>query len=162
MKTFAFDENLRTHVTQIIDSQEKDKLNLLAMLLEIQSIIPEQYIPVEVAEFISDELDIHLSKIYDVITFYSALSDKPRAQHVIQLCKSTACTVNKYHTLQAILERELGIKVGEKTSDGKFAIEYSACFGACDISPAFRIGEYVYGNLTEKKAKEIIENYRRM
>ena len=70
--------------------------------------------------------------------------------------------VNKYKTLRDILEKQLGIKVGETTFDNKFTLMYTPCFGACDISPAFRIGEEVYGKLSEEKISEIIQSYRGM
>lgn len=152
-------DNLIAEVKDIIDKHENDKHNLLAILLEIQAIIPGQYISKEMAEFISKRLGVSLSRVYDVITFYSALSDKPRGKHVIQICNSTACKVNKYQTLKDALEEELSIKVGGTTSDGKFTLMYTPCFGACDISPAFRIGDEMFGNLTKEKIKEIISNY---
>lgn len=147
-------------VGDILDLFDRDSQNLLAILLEVQKIIPMNYIPVEVAEFLSEELDIPLSRIYDVITFYSALSDKPRAKNIIQLCKSTVCRVNKYQTLRDALEEELGIKVGETTDDREFSLVYSPCFGSCDISPAFRINEKVYGKLTKEKISKILNSYR--
>jgi NADH-quinone oxidoreductase subunit E len=132
-------DNSISKIKNIIDKHEDDKHNLLAILLEIQAIVPEQYISKEVAEFISKRLGVSLSRVYDVITFYSALSDKPRGKDV--------------------LEEQLSIKVGETTPDGKFTLKYTPCFGACDISPAFRIGDEVFGNLTKEKIKEIISNY---
>ena len=148
-------------IRDILERFNREAHNLLAILLEVQKIIPMNYIPMEVAEFVSEELDIPLSRIYDVITFYSALSDKPRAKNIIQLCKSTVCRVNKYQTLSDVIEKELGIKVGETTKDGEFSLVYSPCFGACDISPAFRINEKVYGKLNQKKITEILNFYRR-
>lgn len=150
---------LLIRVKNITEAHKNNKHDLLAILLETQAIIPGQYIPKEVAQFISEQLQLSLSRVYDVITFYSALSDKQRGEHVIQICNSTACKVNKYQTLKDALEEELSIKVGETTPDGKFTLMYTPCFGACDISPAFRIGDEVFGNLTKEKIKEIISNY---
>lgn len=148
-------------VKNILSLYENNENDLLAILLEVQENIPEQYIPKEVAKFISEDLNIPLSRVYDVITFYSALSDKPRGRFIIQICNSIVCKVNKYMTLRDFLEEHLGIKVGETTQDGKFTLVYASCLGACDLSPVFRIGEEVYGNLTEEKIKTIIEDYRR-
>ncbi|MNN64855.1 NADP-reducing hydrogenase subunit HndA [compost metagenome] len=127
----------------------------------MQAIAPQQYISADIAKFVSRSLGISLSRIYDVITFYSALSDKPRGQYVIQICNSTACMVNKYETLKDVLEQQLEIKVGETTNDGVFTLMYSPCFGACDISPAFRIGDEIFGELSKKKIKDIIHDYRK-
>ncbi|QEK12846.1 NAD(P)H-dependent oxidoreductase subunit E [Crassaminicella thermophila] len=160
MKNVTLNKALFLKINEIIKKYESDKHNLLAILLETQDLIPKHYIPIEAAAFIGDKLNIPISRVYDVISFYSALNDKPKAQHVIKLCKSTTCRVNRYQTVRDVLEKELGIKMGQTTPDGKFALEYSACFGACDISPAFRIDTEVYGNLTEKKIKEIINKYK--
>jgi len=146
----------------ILDVHKNDEHDLLAILLEIQAIIPEQYISEEMVEFLSKKMGISPKRVYEVITFYSALSDKPRGKYIIQICNSTACMVNKYKTLRDILEKQLGIKVGETTFDNKFTLMYTPCFGACDISPAFRIGEEVYGKLSEEKIAEIIQSYRGM
>jgi NADH:ubiquinone oxidoreductase subunit E len=162
MTSKVLENELLIRVKNITKEHKNNKHDLLAILLETQAIVPEQYIPKEVAQFISEQLQVSLSKIYDVITFYSALSEKPRGKHIIQICNSTACRVNKYETLKENLEHKLGIKVEETTPDGKFTLMCTPCFGACDISPAFRIGEEVYGNLTDEKIIEILENYRRV
>ncbi|MEF9934351.1 MAG: NAD(P)H-dependent oxidoreductase subunit E [Clostridium sp.] len=149
-------------VESIIASHNNDKHDLLAILLETQEIIPENYISRDVSEFIATSLKIPTSAVHSVISFYSALSDKPRGKYIVQICESTACRVNKYETLKEALEKELNIKVGETTNDGQFTLMLTPCFGACDISPAFRIGDEVYGNLTNDSIKEIIESYRGM
>lgn len=160
MQNKTLEKNLLMKIKGVLDTYGNNNNDLLTILLETQAIIPQQYISKEVAEFISEELGISISRIYDVITFYSAISDKPRGKYVIQICNSTACMVNKYETLKENLEQQLGITVGETTEDGMFTLMYTPCFGACDISPAFRIGENVFGRLTSKKIKEILQNYR--
>ncbi|SHK27045.1 NADH-quinone oxidoreductase subunit NuoE family protein [Paramaledivibacter caminithermalis] len=154
-------KNLIKDIDSILEKYDFDNHNLLPILQETQSLIPNHYIPEEVAKYIALKLNTPTSKVYDVISFFSSLSDKPKGLHVIQLCKSAVCRLNKYQTVRDILERELGIKMGEISDDGLFSLEYTACFGACDISPAFRIDNRVYGNLTEDKIIEIINNYRR-
>lgn len=153
-------EILFKKVDSILALHNYDKHDLLAILLETQDIIPENYIPREVSELISTKLHIPTSAVHSVISFYAALSDQPRGKYIIQICDSTACRVNKYETLKEALERELNILVGETTPDGIFTLMLTPCFGACDISPAFRIGDEVYGNLNLDSIKEIIEGYR--
>lgn len=160
MEKTIVDRNLLKNVDKIIEKHNFNKHNLLTILQETQSLIPSHYIPEIVAKYISLKLDTPISKIYDVITFFSALNDKPKGKHIIQLCKSSVCRLNKYQTVRDVLESELGINMGQTTKDGAFTLEYSACFGACDVSPALRIDEKVYGNLTEAKIVEIINDYR--
>lgn len=160
MEKTIVDRSLLNNIDEIIERYNCDKHNLLTILQESQGLIPEHYIPEVVAKHIGLRLNMPISKVYDVITFFSALNDRPKGKHVIQLCKSSVCRLNKYQSLRDILERELLIKMGETTEDGSFTLEYSACFGACDVSPAFRIDDKVYGNLTEGKIIEIINDYR--
>lgn len=154
------EKDLYLKIEEILEKYENNKNNILGILLEVQAIAPQQYISSDIAKFVSKNLGISLSRTYDVITFYSALSDKPRGQYVIQICNSTACMVNKYETLKDVLEQQLEIKVGETTNDGVFTLMYSPCFGACDVSPAFRIGDEIFGELSKKKIKDIIHDYR--
>lgn len=160
MAYLIFDKSVFSKIDSILGKHENKDYNLLGILLDTQEIIPNHYIPEEIAKYIAKKLDLPLSRVYSVIKFYAAIHDKPRADHVIQLCNSTTCTVTKYGTVLDILEDELGITVNEMTKDGKFAIEYSSCFGACDISPAFRIDNDVYGHLTDDKIRRIIRSYR--
>lgn len=154
------DVNQYEEIDNILKKHNMSKHNLIGILLDVQAISPQHYITKNQAEYISDKIGIFLSNVYDVITFYSALSDKPKGKYVIQVCNSTCCKVTKYEKIKNAIEKELGISVGEITPDGMFSFEYSPCFGACDVSPAVRIGEKVYGNLDEAKIISIINNYR--
>lgn len=147
-------------IDDILKNNDMSKHNLIGILLDVQALSPEHYITKEAAEYISKKLNIFISNIYDVITFYSALSNTPKGKYVIQVCNSTCCKVTKFERIKKVIENELGIGIGEITPDGKFSFEYSSCFGACDISPSIRIGEKVYGNLDEAKVVDIIKNYR--
>ncbi|MEA3422333.1 MAG: NAD(P)H-dependent oxidoreductase subunit E, partial [Bacillota bacterium] len=80
-------------------------------------------------------------------------------ENVISVCDSSVCRVNGNAQLVELLEEALEIKMGEVTADGKFALKYTPCFGACDISPAIRINDDVYGNLNKDKVQEIINSY---
>ncbi len=156
----VLNSELTSKIDKILSENEYDASKLVGILLDIQDIVPKKYIPMDVAAYVASELNIPLTGVYDVITFYSSLSDKPRAENIINLCKSIVCRTNNYMDLQKSLEKILGIKVGESTADGKFALQYSACFGACDVAPAIKINQDVYGNLTEEKLEEIIKRYR--
>ena len=160
MNAFVAEKNLLEKVSDVIQKHGKGQENLIAILLEVQSIHPNNYVSIEIATHIAKEMGLHLSRVYDVISFYTALSEVPRGDHVIQVCESTTCFVTKYERIRDFLERELGIAMGETTSDNKFTLELSPCFGACDVSPAIKIGPKVYGNLDSDKVKNIINKYR--
>jgi NADH:ubiquinone oxidoreductase subunit E len=152
--------NQYEEIDKILKKHDMNKHNLVGILADVQDLSPEHYITKEQAEYISERLGIFLSNVYDTITFYSALSDKPKGKYVIQVCNGPCCKVMKYEKIKDAIEKELKTGIGEITHDGMFSFEYSSCFGACEISPAIRIGEKIYGNLDEKKVVEIIRNYR--
>lgn len=140
-------ESLAVKIDDVLASYAMDSTRLVGMLLEIQDHTPKQYIPKEVAVYVGEKLDLPLSRVYDVISFYEALSDVPRGDIVIQFCDSVVCKVNGNNKLKEVLESILGIKMGETTPDGKYHLESAPCFGACDISPAIRVNGVVYGPL---------------
>lgn len=145
-------------INAIFDKYNGDPSRLVNILLDIQEIVPKQYIPKEIAFYVSKKLEIASSRVYDVISFYAALSDTPRADNVIQVCDSVVCKVVGNDPLKNSLESIFGIKVGEITSDAKYALEYTPCFGACDIAPAIRVNGRVYGHLTdETKIKDALK-----
>ena len=86
-----------------------------------------------------------------MISFYSALHDKPRAKFTLEVCNSAPCRVKDSDTLLATLKRLLNLEVGEVTYDGRFSIEKVPCFGACDVSPAVRVNGVVYGHLDSEE-----------
>ncbi|MEG2935155.1 MAG: NAD(P)H-dependent oxidoreductase subunit E [Clostridium sp.] len=149
-----------TQVDSILSNYSNDKTRLLNILLDIQSSVDEHYIPSEVAHYIADKLDIKLTQIYDVISFFSSLSQSPRAKYPIQVCSSIVCKVNDNHTLFENLKAILKIDLNEATSDNKFYLEEVPCFGACDIAPAIRVNGKVYGHLTSKeKVIEVLKTF---
>lgn len=132
--------------------------SLIPVLHEAQKIFG--VITEEVQILISEGLHIPLSKVCNVVTFFSKFNDQPEGEYVIGVCDSAVCRVTGNNELVKNLENVLGIKMGETTKNGKFALMYTPCFGACDISPAIRINENVYGNLNKKKIEEIINSYK--
>ncbi len=153
--------DLALKIDKIINHYQSNSTKLVGILLDIQDTVPKQYIPREVAAYVSEKMNIPLSKVYDVISFYAALSDVPRADYVIQLCDSVVCKVTGNTILQDTITDLLGIKEQEATPDGKYWLEYTPCFGACDISPAMRINGKVYGHLTTQDSiKAVLDQYK--
>lgn len=147
-------------IDEIIEKNGNKKENVIHILKEIQKNRDDNHVPDEIARLVAKKLDISESKIASILSFYTAISSKPRGKNVIQICSSLSCYINNSVNLVSVFENALGIKVGETTADKLFTLEYSSCLGACDISPAVRIGEKIYGNLTEDKILKIIEEYR--
>ena len=120
------------------------------------------YISSTAQKYLSKELNVPMSEIYGIITFYSRFSLVPKGKYNIQVCMGTACYVKGSEKVLNRFKEKLGIKEGETISDGKFSIESVRCIGACGLAPAIVINEEVYGKMDEKKVDELIEKYSKM
>lgn len=155
----TLDENLMKTIGVVLAKYANNPSKLLEILLEVQAQVEGQYISKKVAYYIAEELDIKASRIYDVITFFSALHMKPRAKYPIEVCESIVCKANGSDGLFDHLKRILEIDLGEVTYDGRFTLEEVPCFGVCDKAPAVRINGKVYGYLdTYEKILELIKS----
>jgi NADH:ubiquinone oxidoreductase subunit E len=101
------------------------------------------------------------SRIFSVMSFYSLFSIKPRGKFIIQVCRDIPCHINGATDIVRSLENQLLIKMGETTPDQIFTLEYTSCLGCCDKAPAIRIGNEIFGNLTESLISKMIADYRR-
>ena len=120
------------------------------------------YLPAEVQTMIADELDIPLAEVYGVATFYSQFSLEPRGKYVIGVCLGTACYVKGSKNILERLAKELDVKVGSTTKDGRFTLRDTRCLGACGLAPVIMINDDVYGRLVPDDIPAIIEKYRAM
>lgn len=117
------------------------------------------YLPRKELIKLSKQLQISLTEIYGVATFYSFLSVKPKGKNLIHICNNPSCYVNGSQDLIKFIEKELKIKSGETTKDKKFTLHLGSCIGCCDKAPAMMINKKVYKCLNEKKIKEILSKY---
>lgn len=132
---------------------------LIEVLRQAQEIFG--YLPVEVQEFVAREMDIPANKIYGVVTFYNFFTMKPRGKYTLNLCMGTACYVKGAPRLAQMIEEELGVKLGETSSDGRFTVSAVRCVGACSLAPVFVIGEETYGRVdTRDKLAGILKKYQ--
>ncbi len=108
---------------------------------------------------LSEYLDMPLSKLYSMATFYKALSLIPKGKNIIKVCDGTACHIRSSKSLLDEIEKTLGIKPGETTKDGKFSLETVNCLGSCAIAPVMVINDKYYGKLTPSMLREILKEY---
>ncbi|MGE5541594.1 MAG: NADH-quinone oxidoreductase subunit NuoE [Bacillota bacterium] len=118
------------------------------------------YLPKEVLLRVSRGLNVPLSEVYGVATFYAFFSLKPKGKYNIQVCKGTACYVRGAAKVIERLESELGIKAGDTTDDHKFSIEVVRCLGACGLGPVLMIGEDVHARLKPDRVPAILAAYK--
>ena len=117
------------------------------------------YVSTTAQKYLSKELNVPLSEIYGIITFYSRFSLKPKGKYNIQVCMGTACYVKGAEKVLNRFKEKLGIEEGEISEDGKFSLESVRCIGACGLAPAIVINKEVYGKVDVKKVDELIEEY---
>lgn len=118
-------------------------------------------LPFEVQAFIADRMDIPMSDIYGVATFYSQFALEPKGRHVIGVCMGTACYVKKSEGILTELVKVLGINPGETTANGTFTLEATRCLGCCGLAPVMMIDDQVYGRLKPDDVSGIIEQYEK-
>ena len=109
---------------------------------------------------VAEGLGVSLEQVYGVSTFYSWFTLEPKGEHLIRVCLGTACYVKGSADILAELERQLGIKAGHTTNDGKFTLEATRCLGCCGLAPVMTIDDDVFGRLIPADVKGILEKYR--
>ena len=145
-------------VTKILASYPNEKRHSLAILQDIQRKFG--YVPKEALLAVSSYLDIKLSTLYSMATFFRALSLKPRGKHFIKICDGTACHIRGTPVLLDSLKRTLGIKPGETTEDGLFTLETVNCLGACAIAPVMVVDGKYYSKVKPDEVEGILKPYR--
>jgi len=130
---------------------------LIAILQDIQKRF--NYLPQGLLRYIALRMEVPLTRVYGISTFYKAFSLKPRGKHLIDVCLGTACHVRGGMNILERLERELGIKNGETTYDEKFSLKSVRCVGCCGLAPVVVIDDEFHGKLNQEMIPKILGNY---
>jgi NADH-quinone oxidoreductase subunit E len=144
-------------VDEIIDKYPAQPSVLIQLLLDIQSEC--NWIPKEAIQGVSKRLNVPVSQIYRVASFYKAMSLMPRGRHVINVCLGTACHVRGAPRIIDKVEESLRIKTGETTEDMKFTLERVNCLGCCALGPVMVVDKDYHGKMTPAKVKEVLQDY---
>jgi len=159
---------------------EKDKIDISVKDMEIMNKIIEEYkdsegglvpvlqrandtynyLPEPILKYTAEKLNIPLSVVCRIATFYNAFSLEPRGKHIITVCLGTACHVKGAGRVIQALEDKLGIKKGESTEDMLFTLEAVRCIGCCGLAPVLKVGEEIHGLMSKAKVPELIEMYQ--
>jgi NADP-reducing hydrogenase subunit HndA len=146
-----------TQLSVFIDEMKDTKGALMPILQKAQEIYG--YLPIEVQKFIADKTETPIEKIYGVVTFYSQFSLYPKGKYQVSVCLGTACYVKGAGDIYDELKKQLKIDGGECTEDGKYSLDACRCIGACGLAPVIMINDDVYGRLTVKEIKGILDKY---
>lgn len=143
----------------ILERHGRDSANIIAILQDIQA--EANWLPEEDLRYVCSELDIPVSKLMALATFYKAFSLQPRGKHIVSVCQGTACHVRGAGRIVGAVERELGIQDGETDEDLQWTLETVGCLGACALGPIVVIdGEY-HGQMTSVKATRLLKRVKK-
>jgi len=140
---------------------------LLGVLEETQRLSLSQFLPRETLVHIARGMDVPLSRIYSVVTFYAFFNLKPQGEHTIVVCRGTACHTRRSRNLLEHLKKlldfsgdSMGADESEKvfltTKDNKFTLKTVACFGQCALAPVVEIDGCIHSHMTEHKLTQLI------
>ena len=139
-------------------TQPRGREDLVGVLKEAQRKFG--YVPEEVMAELAESLHIPINEVYGVASFYSFLSIKPLGRNVIRVCQSLPCYLKNCQIIIEAIEKELGIKPGETTVDGRFSFQLTNCIGLCDRAPAMMINNDAHVDLTPEKISQILKSYQ--
>lgn len=145
-------------IDRVVEKYEGQEGSLIPILHQVQQVYG--YLPEDVQAYIAEKLDIPLSEVYGVVSFYTLFSTLPKGKNKISICLGTACYVRGAGQIVSEFEKQLGIKVGETTDDGQFTLEGCRCLGACGLAPVLTVNEKVHGRLTPNDVTSIISKYK--
>jgi len=146
-------------VDEIVSRYEEQIIGSVGILQDIQK--RYNYLPKEALVHMAKRLDVPLSQVYGLATFYKAFSLKPRGKHLISVCMGTACHVRGAPRIADEIQRRLNIKPGQTSRDLQFSLETVNCLGACALGPLMVIdGEY-FGKMSARKVEAILKRYKK-
>jgi len=148
----------KVEIEQILTQYDYDKNNLISILQKIQD--EYGFLPRNFFFYLAKKLKMPAAEIYGVATFYTQFKFNKIGKNHIICCDGTACHLRNREILE-LVEKLLGIKPGETTSDKLFSFEIVACLGCCAISPVGMINGEIYGNLTTEKVRKLIHKLRK-
>lgn len=139
---------------EVIVDYDRKESNLIQILHMAQAIFG--YVPAEVQHFIADQMELSVSKVNSVLTFYSFFSTQPKGKYTVSVCLGTACYVRGGKDVLSKLKSVLGIDVGATTEDKIFSLSVMRCIGACGLAPAMTINNKVYKQVNPNKIQRIL------
>ena len=143
---------------QVIDELKDEQGALMPIMQRAQDIFG--YLPEDVQHYIAKALDIPVSDVYGVATFYAQFNLEPKGKYIISVCMGTACYVKGSQQVLDKLEEVLEVTAGRTTKDGLFTLNATRCLGACGLAPVMMVNDDVYGRLTPDQVPDIIAKYR--
>ena len=152
------EKKLYVKLGEIIEAHKTVRGPLIQVLHATQELFG--WIPEKAQKRIAKGLDIPLSEVHGVLSFYSFFTTVPRGEYTVRVCLGTACYVRGGKQVLEKFEQEMGIKVGDTTDDRKFSLEVNRCVGACGLAPVVTIEKDIYRRVKIDKVPEILRKYK--
>lgn len=153
------EQPLYDNLISFMKTKERVESSLIAILHHCQHTFG--YIPQDAMSLAALYLNLPISKVYGVVTFYSFFTEVPKGKYAISVCLGTACYVKGAQQILGALEDELKIKVGETTEDKLFSIVETRCLGDCANAPIVMVNEEQYGHMDPDKIRKLVQKYRK-
>jgi NADH-quinone oxidoreductase subunit E len=144
-------------IDRIIDKHEGEASSLIQVLLDIQS--ANHWLPREALERVSERLQVPLTRIQHIATFYKAFSLVPKGRHEIHICMGTACHVRGAPRILDTVQSVTGIKPGETDLEMKFSLDTVNCLGCCALGPVMEVDGKHHGKMAPARAAEVLKIY---
>lgn len=154
----AEEDRLYQELDKIIEKHKDVQGPLIQVLHAAQELFG--WLPEKVQARIAQGLEIPLSEVHGVLSFYSFFTTVPRGKHTIRVCLGTACYVRGGKQVLEKFQQELGIDVNSTTDDREFSLEVNRCVGACGLAPVVTVGPDIYRRVKVDKIPEIIRKYK--
>ena len=144
-------------IDQIVDKHEGAASSLIQVLLEIQS--ENHWLPKEALTRVSERLDVPLTRVQHIATFYKAFSLLPKGRHAVHVCTGTACHVRGAQRILDAVQDTAGIKPGETDLEMRFSLETVSCLGCCALGPVMEINGKTYGKISPAETAAVLQKY---
>jgi NADH-quinone oxidoreductase subunit E len=145
-------------IDSVIDKHQGAADSLIQVLLDIQS--EYQWLPKAALERVGEILQVPMSQIQHVATFYKAFSLVPKGRHQVHICMGTACHVRGAPRILDMVQDLTGIHPGETDLELKFSLETVNCLGCCALGPVVEIDGKAHGKVSAAEAADILEQYK--
>ena len=140
-------------VRRAVGSYQKDKDMLIQILLDLQSMFG--WLPQEVLAEVSEQLEVPITQVYQIASYYKAFSLMPRGRHIVRVCMGTACQVRGSPQLLNIISAMLDLKPYETSRDMRFTLETVNCLGCCAMGPVVVVDDTYHSKPSTPDLKKI-------
>lgn len=145
---------------RIIHNHNFDRDQLIKVLQEAQEVFG--YLPEEVQTYIAGKMDMPVSEVNGVVTFYALFATEPRGRFAVNVCTGTACYVQGAQNILEDFKRSLNLTDVNTTEDGLFTVKTTRCIGACGLAPVLTVNDKVHGKLNRRDVPKILRSYKRI